>query len=288
MSFPREDRGGSTLHPFMPKKPNFILEVTIRQSEAYTLDTVARSPRMFKPKDVLTACDNLVIEVKTGDPPHFIPEFVHWVFRDFFALAHRTGLYNRQSNLWEALSKVTKVEVAQQTVGFFKREPVPVYELVFQNSRQNPVAYALFVAGDLKPGEKSDFVGVFKNFLNDSKKLTSLTGMFACFALDVFPEDVLKFFKKNTESEHPVGRYEATITGYSGPVNLVDCRLSRTEVEIPLSDNGEVEAVDAVILDSSVDHADTPEHVGNASTTVASDKSEFELIYPDLARKSRD
>lgn len=262
----------------MPKKPNFILEVTIRHPEAYTLDTVARDPRQFKPKDVLSASDNLTIEVKTGQPPDFIQPFVTWMLRDYFALAHRTGLYNRQKNLWESLSKTGRIEVAQQTVGIFKREPVPVYEIVLQDYKQKPLVFALFVAGNLPRSEKNDFVYLFKNFLSDSKKMTTITGMFACFAGDQFPDDVLKFLKKHSEPDHPVGRYEAMITGYGGPVNLVSCRTVHAQ---PSSNGaGSREESDEKVSDNAHDSAD------EVQTEVVSDNFEFDLVYPDLARKS--
>lgn len=271
----------------MPKKPNFILEVTIRVSEAYTLDTVARSPRMFKPKDVLNACDNLRVELKSGPAPQFIQPFAEWILRDYFALAHRTGLYNRQKNLWESISKIARVEIAQKTVGIFKREPVPIYEFTFQDIKQKPLIFAVVVAGDPRPGEpisdKSDFVGVFKNFLADSRRMTTITGMFACFAIEPFPDAVLKFLKKQTDSAHPVGRYEALIEGYAGPVNLVSCRLPAGAGD-QLLPQLQPESEDFAVQDMSPrSQPDEPDEV--ESEPPKAEPIEFELVYPDLSRK---
>lgn len=279
----------------MPKKPNFILEVTIRVAEAYTLDTVARSPRMFKPKDVLSACDNLHVELKSGPAPQFIQSFVLWMLRDYFALAHRTGLYNRQINLWQSLSKVARVEVSQKSVGIFKRDLVPIYELIMQDVKQKPLVYALLVAGDPRPAEpvteKSDFVGVYKNFLADSRRLTTITGMFICFAVEPFPEAVLKFLKKQTDSNHPVGRYEALIAGYAGPVNLVACRLPSEACRLPSEDTAgtdiavsEGEGSEAPSGELEVQDMSPETQPGAEPQNQA--PIQFELVYPDLTRKT--
>jgi hypothetical protein len=177
------------------------------------------------------------------------------------------------------------VEVAQQTVGIFKREPVPVYELVLQDFKGKPLVFALFVAGNLPRSEKNDFVYLFKNFLCDSKKMTTITGMFVCFAIASFPEDVLEFLKKHSESDHPVGRYEALISGYGGPVNLVGCQI--TTAQIPTANNGTDEEPSGGDVDGETDAASSNDDAKNAvKLELPSDKFEFELIYPDLTRKN--
>src|SRR5262249_45697496 len=105
----------------MPKNPNFTFEVRIRISEAFTLDSIARTPRTFKPKDVQSACQNNDVAAKSDDAPRSVVAFANYVMTDFFALMHATGLYNRQRQLWESLAKVSQIQVTQRMTGIFKR-----------------------------------------------------------------------------------------------------------------------------------------------------------------------
>lgn len=262
----------------MPRKASFIFEVTIRASEAYSLDTVARSPREFKPKDVLNACTNFNMELKSGDPPPFIEPFLNWILADYFALAHRTGLYNRQLGLWTVLSKVARIEVAQQTIGLLKHEPVPVFEIIMQDFRQRPIVFCLYVANQMVVSQRLNLVGVFKNFLNDSRKMPTISGMFTCFQ-EPLPAEILEYFKKNTEHDHPVGKYDALFSGYSVPVNLV---LSEAETTLDSESDTGHDAMVAAEAGSTPPHFDSERP---ADINRSSDKYHFRLIYPDIARK---
>src|SRR5579883_3403609 len=129
----------------MPKRPDFILKISVQNIEDFSPDAIVKSPRTFRPMDVQNACRNVALEASSGTPQRIVA-MARYAAVDFFALAHATGLYNRQQKLWEALAKVTSVEVYQLRKGLFSSEKIPEYDFTFLDYRQRPVALMHFAA----------------------------------------------------------------------------------------------------------------------------------------------
>lgn len=201
----------------MPRKANFIFEVRIRISEAFTLDTIVRSPRTFKPKDVHNACQNNELAVTHGDPPPEVTALATYVMTDFFAMAHATGLYNRQKDMWEALSKVNSIHVDQLTTGLMKKQPLQIFDFAFLDYKGKPLLLANLVA---KVPDKKKPLEMLKSFISRASGRSS-TGVLAFFQAPVPPE-VVDFVKKQTHSEDPVLRYESIMPGINRPFDLLE------------------------------------------------------------------
>lgn len=233
----------------MPKKANFIFEVRIRISEAFTLDSIVRSPRTFKPKDVQSACQNNELVVAHGEPPAEVVSLVTYVMTDFFAMAHATGLYNRQTALWEALSKVTTISVEQLASGVFKKQPLPIYDFSFQDYKGKTLLLANLVS---QVPEKKTGLELLKSFISraSGKPVAGVLGFFSA----PMPVGVLDYVQHQTRTPDPVARYESVMPGLNKPFDLFE-------------------------LNESDLMAATQDMEGTEMRTV------FQLIQPDLRKK---
>jgi hypothetical protein len=241
----------------MPKKPDFTFEVRIRISEAFTLDSIVRRPRTFKPKDVLSACQNNEVVCKQDNPPPSVESLATYVMTDFFALAHATGLYNRQTQLWEALSKVTAIHVVQQQTGLFQKSALPVYDFAFVDYKGKTLLYALLVDGQAAKMKPS--LTILKSFIGRAKNKWGCQGVLAAFSKPM-PPDVLSFIQHATATPDPIARYESIFPALKIPFDLLEMdksKLGRTD-EPSESDNP--------------DEPDEPITI-------------FRLLHPDLRKK---
>lgn len=201
----------------MPRKANFIFEVRIRISEAFTLDSIVRSPRTFKPKDVQSACQNNELTITHGDPPPEVISLATYVMTDFFAMAHATGLYNRQKEMWESLSKVNSIHVIQLSTGVFKKQPLSVFDFSFQDYKGKPLVLANLIS---KLPEKKKAVALLKDFISRCSGRNAY-GVLACFAAPV-PQDVVEFVQRATHADDPVGKYESIMAPLGKPFDLLE------------------------------------------------------------------
>ncbi len=95
-------------------------------NEAYNLGAVTADPRVASAVDIKAGLDNLVIESAEG-VSDLVLAVIHYLFRDFFAFAHQSGLYNRQIRLWEMFSRISTVEIKQHARGMFTHTPLPIF-----------------------------------------------------------------------------------------------------------------------------------------------------------------
>ena len=229
----------------MPKKPNFIFEVRIRISEAFTLDSIVRSPRTFKPKDVQSACQNNEVVLKSGDPPASVTDLATYVMTDFFAMAHATGLYNRQRSMWESLSKVNNIHVYQLSSGMFQKQQLQIYDFAFVDYKGKPLVCANLVA---QMTDKDKPLTLLKSFIGRCHGKSSLTGVLSCFAAP-FPSELIESVQKQTHPEDPIRRYESILPGINVPLDLLE--MNRMDLTVhhrdmtfgTLEDGAEPEAV---------------------------------------------
>lgn len=206
----------------MPKKPDFIFDVQIRIAEAFTLDSIARSPRTFKPKDVASACHNNELVLKEGNPPPEVISMATYMMTDFFAMAHGTGLYNRQKNLWEALSKVNSIAVEQLSAGLFKKKQLQVFDLYFLDYKQKPLVIVSLIT---ELPEKITALAMLKQTISRAGGKNSLRGLLCCFP-EPFPQDALEYVQKQTYTTDPVGIYESTMASMKVPIDLLELQTA--------------------------------------------------------------
>lgn len=212
----------------MPTKANFIFEVSIRIPEAFTLDSVVRSPRTFKPKDLRSACENNQLVVKQGAPPQAVSDLAQYVMTDFFAMAHATGLYNRQRQMWEALSQVNTIAVNQLNQGVFRKSGLPVFDLAFQDYKGKPLIMALLVT---QLGGKLNPVKVLRQFIGRAQGKLGLTGALAFFPAPL-PESVLQLVEKETFTDDPIARYESILPALRLPFDLLEAAAAPPACEV--------------------------------------------------------
>lgn len=185
-------------------------QVHLISSDLLGLGTVVRNPRVYKPQDLELACQNLEILPVGGQPPDaYIQRLVEFVLRDFFAMAHRTGLYNRQKVLWESLSKVTGIAVEQHQKGLFRKEPLPVFDLEFQDYKARTLILARLVEPEYEADERQ-LTKLLKDLFAKAKRLDGIAGLFFCSPAPL-AESLRRRVGKLTGAEDPVAKYEALL-----------------------------------------------------------------------------
>lgn len=194
----------------MAEKAIFKYQINLINSDLLGLGTVVRNPRVYKPQDLESACQNLEILPVGGQPPDaYIQRLVEFVLRDFFAMAHRTGLYNRQKVLWESLSKVTGIEVEQHRKGVFRKTPLPAFDLQFQDYKARTLILARLVEPEYQADERQ-LTRLLKDLLEKAKRLDAIVGLFFCSPAPL-PDSLRRRVGKLTRVEDPVAKYESLL-----------------------------------------------------------------------------
>ena len=262
----------------MPKKPNFIFEVRIRISEAFTLDSIVRSPRTFKPKDVQSACQNNEVVIKSGEPPASVTDLATYVMTDFFAMAHGTGLYNRQRAMWESLSKVNNIHVYQLSSGLFKKQQLEIYDFAFVDYKGKALLCANLVA---QMTDKDKPANLLKAFIGRCHGKSSLTGVLACFA-SPFPTELIEAIQKQTHPEDPIRRYESVLPGINVPVDLLE--MTRADLTAHQRDmGGRVQVHIDAPAEATAQTTANPEAAGKNEDSTGL-QTVFQLVHPDLKK----
>lgn len=205
----------------MPETPIYKFEIQLLNADGVTPDSIVRAPRVYKPQDLQSACQNVNIISSGAEPVPTVVAMVEFVILDFFVLAHRTGLYNRQKNLWESLSKVATVSVFPLKRGLFKRTQLPLYDMHFQDYRGRAFILAHLIDPSYQEAKDVNERHM-KRFLKRAEKQNGLTGLFLCYP-GPFPSNVQDKASKLTGSNDPVGRYESLLPEpWSAPLNLLE------------------------------------------------------------------
>ncbi len=203
----------------MPRRPDFILEISIRNIEDFSPDAIAKSPRTFRPIDVQNACRNLSIKAPGGTPAAALA-LAHYIAIDFFMLAHSTGLYNRQIKLWESLAKTSAIEIHQKRKGIFSSEKLPEFDLYFFDHKKRPMIAAHYAQAH-HSSIKFDYLKSCKEFFKRVSAVQGLNGVFVSFP-GPFPEKVLDFIRKQTNANNSIAKYESVFPGLGLPVNMLE------------------------------------------------------------------
>jgi len=242
----------------MPNSATYKLSITNENPSNHTLNSVVMQPRASTPIDLQAATSSIKVE-SDGDCPRLIETVVRYIFTEFFSLAHRTGLYNRQKLLWESIARVNDVAVHRLQQGFFSKTDLPYFDLHFRDSKGRPVLLACVAEPDavLAADNESErrLKDSVKALQQRAEKLRAksgtLSGVFLVYPKP-FPENVLKIVEGLTGASDPVGRFESILPEpLLMPIDLLE--------------------VDLVQLDHAA--ADSTEPV--------------RLVHPDLAVKNR-
>ncbi|MBX9771176.1 MAG: hypothetical protein K2X29_07380 [Candidatus Obscuribacterales bacterium] len=205
----------------MKEKTPYKLTVICPNPEGATLHKIVESPRTAKPADLDLAARNLSVARSTDNCPALIEHVSRYLLTDFFALAHRTGLYNRQLTFWETLSKISHLEVEQLETGIFTRKPMPAYQVSFLDFRQRTLILAAVIAAQNGDARKlAEFA--LSELLFKAKKTQGVTGL-AVFAPTSMSAILLDKISKATNASDPVAKYESKLPApLSIPIDLFE------------------------------------------------------------------
>lgn len=163
------------------------------------------------------------MQATQGTPP-VVMSLAHYIAIDFFALAHATGLYNRQIKLWEGLARTLTVEISQMSKGIFSQEKLPEYDFCFQDHKKRTVALAYYAAAK-NSGSNFDYLKSTNNCLRRAAEVQGASGVFLCYP-SPFPTKVLEFIRRETNAADSISRYESIFPKLGVPVNLLEVENS--------------------------------------------------------------
>jgi hypothetical protein len=219
-------------------------------NEAYNLGTVTSNPRDAQAADIKACLDNLVIEPSEGTND-LVLAVIQYLFHDYFAFAHQSGLYNRQIRLWEMFSRITTIEVRQMERGFFTRKALPIYELVMKTARNQSPICAFIIApgfaatdhykiyGSMPKGKI--YVDMLREFLSKVVKIQArlgANGVKGIFVVTPEPlEDaLLAYIEKETRATDPVSKVESIMPSpVSAHINLLTYGFAHDHEQSPLA-----------------------------------------------------
>jgi hypothetical protein len=212
----------------MPKNSTHKLAIKSAGDTAFSLDAVVSSPRQCTPMDLQLACENLCLENLTESPPELACRLVRWLLTDFFSLLHRTGLYNRQRGLWEALGVSREVRIMRASQGVLAKIELPILEISFFNSHGRQMVLArLFDDSnpaliDLdKPSDARRFMETSIKLAQKAKAENGEFGGLIMCCPEPAPEVILTALRKLVGTD-AVSRYQSVAPGPLGStVDLV-------------------------------------------------------------------
>lgn len=233
------------------------LRIKSLENDAFGLYSVVANPRDVSPHDVKAATQNIGLEFEGKKPARDIVSLVNYVLAGYFEYAHRTGLYNRQKELWESVARATSCKVEIVREGVLVPIKLPVLDLFFYNSQNVPIIVARLV----KPQKRKDFDRRCERYLSSFiQKVTklqtrkgTLTGAMICFPNPVGSNVIAKVQSK---------------VGANDPANRFDSRLPPTGIYF-----------DVVAMDFGDTQPDALASETNDATT--SEGSSLRLLYPE-------
>ncbi|MBX3074317.1 hypothetical protein KF728_28220 [Candidatus Obscuribacterales bacterium] len=260
------------------------IQIKCLESDAFGLFSVVANPRSVTPYDVKRAGENVGLEFDGKKPARDVVSLVNYVLSGYFEMAHRTGLYNRQRELWESISRLTscKVEVVRQ--GFLVPIRIPVFDIVFYNSQNSPLVIARLV----KPQKRKDFdkraSRYLSSFITKVNKLQTkkgtLTGAIICVPSPA-PAAVIQKIQQKVGANDPVNRFDSRLPQSGISLNLAAMDYGGVGVEsgqyAPLGSNSSLSERNGDSEDS-------------ASTNLRliypeADLFPVTLVHPELSKK---
>jgi hypothetical protein len=214
----------------MTKQIDYQIAIKTAYNSNFTITNVLSAPRQCRPVDVKAALAGIELFPLTAKIPDYLSAVVSFIIVDFFALAHSTGLYNRQKMLWESSGRVVQVDIYRPRTGIFRKKSAPCNDLHFIDSQGNILIFCSMADMLVTDKDRKTFVkGALTRAENIHKKQGFLHGIF--LALDSpMPEVVSSMVAKMTNAADPVGRYESMLPEpINAPLNLL--AVDRSAVE---------------------------------------------------------
>lgn len=209
----------------MPQQTNYRILVKPSQAGSFNLAKVLNAPRNASPVDIKAACTSFDLVGETEDIPDELESFVSFVMTDFFALAHRTGLYNRQRTLWDAIGRITEIHLTRPVRGLFIKVNQPFVDLRFVDARGNALIFGSIMDKDTNQSNPANIGRYINKALQRAGRLHKrqgyLFGVFLGLPEEV-PESVQATIDRITQADDPVARYESKLPPpVSAPLNIV-------------------------------------------------------------------
>jgi hypothetical protein len=219
----------------MPKTPSYKLSISNNDEIGFTLHSVVLEPRRCTPLDLAAAVKNLRIDFHGENEDEIAiisKKIVNYLLTDFFVLAHRTGFYNRQLKLWEALASVCEVKMAQLQQGFFKKIELPIWDFPMLDSkgRTRLLVRLVFDApnSEFDLSNEKGCKALIASTVQRAERLKVENPLFSgvfLFCPNPAAEYVRSCLSMVTVVDDPVGKYEAKI------VSLPDVSLDLFEYD---------------------------------------------------------
>ena len=224
---------------FMPKKSVHKLAVKNNSETIFSLHTISANPRHCSPVDLQVAINNLKLEMLTNEPPAEPFRLVVYLLTDFFSLMHRSGLYNRQQPLWQALARTSEVHIDRLREGLFAKIELPIWEILFLDSNQRKLLCARFLDHSatnlIDPANDKDALRFLQNAVKRAEKLKvenpAFSGLFLCCS-GKMPEIIVGNVLKLT-GDDAVARYQSVLPTMGCSVDLIVENQLRYELVLP-------------------------------------------------------
>jgi hypothetical protein len=227
----------------MPTNSVHKLAVKSIGETAFSLHSVISNPRHCTPIDLQLAGENLKLQPLTNDPPQEAVQLASYLLTEFFATLHRSGLYNRQKALWEALARVHEVHFERLKAGFIVKIELPIWELRFVDERGRKLVLARFLDNsapnlvDAKNGK--DATRFLQNAIKQAEKFkvenAAFAGLILCCERQM-PESIVTDVLKLT-GDDAVARYQSLLPTIGCPIDLLVSQDDRFSIVLPLLPN---------------------------------------------------
>lgn len=259
------------------------IQIKCLETDAFGLFSVVANPRSVTPYDVKRAGENIGLEFTGKKPARDVVSLVNYVLSGYFEMAHRTGLYNRQKELWESISRLTscKVEVVRQ--GLLVPIRIPVFDIVFYNNQNNPLVIARLV----KPQKRKDFdkraTRYLTSFITKVNKLQSrkqtLTGAIICVPSPA-PAAVIQKIQQKVGANDPVNRFDSRLPQSGVSLNLAAMDYGGVGVE-----SGQYAPLGDLRNNTSSDESDPISAKNLRLIYPEEDLFPVTLVHPELTKK---
>lgn len=212
----------------MPKNSVHKLAVKSVDETAFSLHSVTSRPRQCTPTDLQLANENLKLEPLTNDPPERALALVRYVLTDFFTQLHRSGLYNRQMALWEALARVVEVHIERLNQGFIAKIELPIWEIRFVDAQGKKPIVARFLdetAPNLVDANNpKDALRFLQDSIRRAEKLKvenpQFAGLILCCCAPV-PKIIVENILKLT-GDDAISRYQSILPAAACHLDLIE------------------------------------------------------------------
>ncbi len=200
---------------------SYTIHILTTNTEALTAEKIAEQPRVYKPQDVVVACENIYFKAGSEQLPELFIPVVSFLVRDFFILAHRSGLYNRQHDLWRALAFAAEAQAEQLKEGIVRKRAMPAYDIRLLDYRRRVAVLARICEAGYSRDSKV-WLKLLKQLTGEAVKEHFLAGVFL-FCESPFPETLITEVRRLTRATDPVARWESRLPApVSVSLNLVE------------------------------------------------------------------